>query len=166
MSSDSDNIWKCKCGCVSKQSHRSRWAFISRYRKNCSFRYTDINLNINKPSSSSLINKLTLGRKNIHTNTEYEQTIFIKKVKFDEKTKKIIIETDDIETNNLDVNNQMINDMVEINDIPNSNTNTNTDTDTDTNTNINVDTNTSTHKYDDILMESDLIELRDLLGIE
>ena len=32
--SDNSPKWNCKCGCISKQSHRSRWAFISKHKCN------------------------------------------------------------------------------------------------------------------------------------
>lgn len=86
-----NNIWKCKCGCSSKQSHRSRWSFISRYKKNYSDKYRKINNNLE--NESSLVNKLRIKRNN--TNLSQEIMIPVKKVKFDEITKKIIVETED-----------------------------------------------------------------------
>ena len=90
------DVWKCKCGCVSKQSHRSKWAFISRYSRNYSSKYKNINWDKDDLNSeSSLVKKLKI----IHTSTNnnQEQIIPIKKVKYDEITQKILLEIEDSE---------------------------------------------------------------------
>lgn len=109
MSTDFKGDWNCKCGCVSKHSHRSRWAFITR----CKYQSKLINYNLNfindEKTTNSLINKLCLKRKN--QNIESELTINVKRVRYDETTKKIIIETNDtnkeINETNKEINKQV-----------------------------------------------------------
>jgi hypothetical protein len=83
-----ESKWSCKCGCISKQSHRSRWAFISRYKCNHLTKYK--NIIEDEQSNNSLINKLLLKRTN--SDKESIQFIPVKRVKFDVNTGKIIIE--------------------------------------------------------------------------
>lgn len=91
-----DNVWKCKCGCMSKKSHRARWAFISIYKRNNTSKYKNSNWDRdNLNSESSLVKKLKI----IHTrtNNNQEQLIPIKKVKYDEITKQIVLEIEQSE---------------------------------------------------------------------
>ncbi len=85
---DDISQWNCKCGCVSKYSHRSRWAFISKYKHNSLTKYK--NIQEENQSNNSLINKLLLKRTN--SNTESIRFVPVKKVKYDSATGKIIIE--------------------------------------------------------------------------
>lgn len=90
--SKSDEIWKCKCCCVSKQSHRGRWAFISTYKHNNFSKYKKINCDQDDLNSESrLVDKFRIKR-NIEN---HEKLIPVKKVKFDEITNKIILEIDE-----------------------------------------------------------------------
>lgn len=87
-----DEVWKCKCGCASKHSHKARWAFISTYKRNYSSKYKKAvvdndDLNV----ESNLVKKLKI----IHTRSNNEQYVPIKKVKYDEITKQIVVEIDE-----------------------------------------------------------------------
>lgn len=91
-----NEIWKCKCGCASKHSHKSRWAFISTYKRNYSSKYKKANWDKDDLNTeSSLVKKLKI----IHTNTNnnQEQFIPVKKVKFDEITNQIVVEIEEPE---------------------------------------------------------------------
>lgn len=91
-----DEIWKCKCGCTSKQSHKSRWAFISTYKRNYSSKYKKANWDKDDLNTeSSLVKKLKIIHAN--TNNNQEQFIPVKKVKFDEITRQIVVEIEEPE---------------------------------------------------------------------
>ena len=89
MSNDFKEKWKCKCGCISKQSHKSRWAFISKYNRNYSFKYNNLKKD-DLNSESSLMKKLRI----IHskTNNNLELCVPNRKVKYDEITKQIVLD--------------------------------------------------------------------------
>ena len=92
--SEYNEVWKCKCGCASKYSHKARWAFISRYKSNYSSKYKKANWNKDElDTESSLVRKFKI----IHTrtNNNQKQYIPIKKVKFDEITQQIILEIEE-----------------------------------------------------------------------
>lgn len=87
-----DEVWKCKCGCTSKHSHKARWAFISTYKRNYSSKYTKANWdNDDLNTESNLVKKLKI----IHTRTNNKQYVPIKKVKYDEISKQIVVEIDE-----------------------------------------------------------------------
>lgn len=91
-----DEVWKCKCGCVSKYSHKARWAFISTYKRNYSSKYKKANWDEEDLNTeSNLVKKLKI----IHekTNNNQEQYVPIKKVKFDEITRQIVLEIEEPE---------------------------------------------------------------------
>lgn len=91
-----DEIWKCKCGCASKHSHKARWAFISTYKRNYSSNYKKDNLDKEDLNTeSSLVKKLKI----IHTrpNDNQEKYVPIKKVKYDEITRQIVLEIEEPE---------------------------------------------------------------------
>ena len=93
--SNCNETWKCKCGCISKYSHKARWAFISKYKCNYLSKYKKINLN-NLGDESSLINKLKIKKS---TNNQ-EQFIPVKKVKYDENTCQMVVEIEKSELSN------------------------------------------------------------------
>lgn len=77
-----NNRWVCKCKCLTKQQHKSKWAFISRYKKpklNYLYEFDEKN--------SSTVNKFFL-------NNNLNIVLPIKKVKFDILSGKIIIDQD------------------------------------------------------------------------
>lgn len=89
-----DEVWKCKCGCASKHSHKARWAYISTY--NYSSKYKKANLDKDDLNTeTSLVKKLKI----IHTrpNNNQEQYVPIKKVKFDEISNQIVVEIEEPE---------------------------------------------------------------------
>lgn len=91
-----DEVWKCKCGCASKHSHKARWAFISTYKRNYSSKYKKANLDKDDLNTeSNLVKKLKI----IHTrsNNNQEQYVPIKKVKYDEITRQIVLEIEEPE---------------------------------------------------------------------
>lgn len=91
-----DEVWKCKCGCASKHSHRARWAFISTYKRNYSSKYKKANWDKDDLNTeSSLMKKLKI----IHgkTNNNQEQYVPVKKVKFDKITNQIVVEIEEPE---------------------------------------------------------------------
>lgn len=87
-----NEVWKCKCKCTSKHSHKARWAFISTYNRNYSSKYKNAHLNKEDlDSETSLVKKLKIKR----TIDNQEQYVPIKKVKFDEITHQIVLEIDE-----------------------------------------------------------------------
>lgn len=92
--SECTDVWKCKCGCASKQLHRLRWVLISKYKCNYSFKHKKTNwIDDDLNSESSLVRKLKIKR----TNNNLEQFIPVKKVKFDEITQQIVVEIEEIQ---------------------------------------------------------------------
>lgn len=90
--SECDEVWKCKCGCISKHSHKARWAFISTYKCSYSSKYTKANRdNDDLNVESNLVKKLKI----IHTRSNDKQYVPIKKVKYDEISKQIVVEIDE-----------------------------------------------------------------------
>ena len=91
-----NEVWKCKCGCITKHSHKARWAFISTYKRNYSSKYKKINWDKDDLNTESdLVRKLKI----FHTrsNNNQEQYVPIKKVKFDEITQQIVLEIEEPE---------------------------------------------------------------------
>jgi hypothetical protein len=89
-----DDVWKCKCGCASKHSHKARWAFISTYKRNYSSKYKKANWNKEDLNTeSSLVKKLKII--NARPNDNQEQYVPIKKVKFDEISNQIVVEIEE-----------------------------------------------------------------------
>jgi len=110
MTSIAIDIWNCKCRCVSKQSHRSRWAFITRYKYQSKLINSNLNFINDETTTNGLINKLCLKRTN--QNFESEQIINVKRVRYDETTKKIIIETNEIKKTNKKINKLVLSKIV------------------------------------------------------
>lgn len=92
--SEYNNVWKCKCGCTSKHSHKAHWAFISKYKRKYSSKYKKVNWDKDDLNTESgLVRKLKI----IHTrsNNNQEQCVPVKKVKFDEITRQIVLEIEE-----------------------------------------------------------------------
>lgn len=91
-----DEVWKCKCGCASKHSHKAHWAFISTYKRNYCSKYKKANWDKDDLNTeTSLVKKLKIIHAN--TNNNQEQFIPVKKVKFDEITRQIVVEIEEPE---------------------------------------------------------------------
>jgi len=89
-----NEIWKCKCNCASKYSHKARWAYISTYKRNYSSKYKKTNLDKdNLTIESNLVKKFKI----FHTrpNNNQEHFIPIKKVKFDKMTNQIVVDIEE-----------------------------------------------------------------------
>lgn len=99
MISTNDNLWSCKCNCVSKQAHKSHWAFVSKcskYRYLQNMKRLDLDI-LENETKSGLVKKLMIKKTQINKNTE--QIIIVNKVVYDKEKKQIIVETN--ETNKL-----------------------------------------------------------------
>jgi hypothetical protein len=99
MKSNVEKIWNCKCKCVSKYAHKARWAFVSKSKKRYSSKYDNLKI-LNENTSSNLVKKLLLKKTNSKSNIESSQVILVKKVRYDEKKKQIIV--DETVDNNID----------------------------------------------------------------
>jgi hypothetical protein len=88
MHENSNSVWKCKCNCISKQSHKSKWAFVSKYKNFSKYKKSSEN----ELTNSNLVNKLLLKKTN---RDKTIQLIPVKKVKYDNLLGKIIIESND-----------------------------------------------------------------------
>lgn len=95
---NTNDVWNCKCKCVSKQAHKTKWAFVSMHKKNyyskCAkyTKYGQEDLN----NESALVKKLF--KKNSLNQQNNKQIIPAKRVKFDEVTQQIVIELVDEKT--------------------------------------------------------------------
>jgi hypothetical protein len=95
-----NNIWSCKCRCVTKKAHSTKWAFISIYKK------TKINkkkTKINKKKyqeqhiQTEFIEEIELEKDIELDQTINNQNILFPKVRYDKILNKIVIQTN-IET--------------------------------------------------------------------
>ena len=144
MTSISENNWKCKCGCVSKQTHKFKWVLISKYNA-----HNSSNIQF-ETDSNSLFNKLTLKGNNSEkrkiSEIKCNYLSPTKKVKYDENTKKIIIDDDDINNTNDTNDSNNINNINDAFDLNNHSSN-------------------SSEFLSKIIFENNLIELRDLFQL-
>lgn len=138
MKSNIDKTWNCKCKCVSKFAHRARWAFVSKYKKKYSSKYDNLKI-LNNETNNCLVKKLLL--KKTQSNIKTNQVILVKKVRYDEKKKEIIIE-ETINNDNLNLDNKA------------------------NKANKANGKKSVLHKESSVLIEKDLMELKDLLNIK
>lgn len=90
MLSSNENSWNCKCKCVSQQTHKARWAFISKYKHDQYIKRLGLDISENE-SNSGLIKKLMIKKTN--NNLMTEQIIMVNEVVYDKEKKQIIVQT-------------------------------------------------------------------------
>lgn len=90
MSLINENLWNCKCKCVSQQAHKSRWSFISKYKHEQYIKRLGFDI-LENESNSGLVKKLMIKKTN--NNLQTEQIIMVNKVVYDKEKKQIIVQT-------------------------------------------------------------------------
>lgn len=117
--SNDNKIWSCKCKCTTKKAHRTKWAFISMYKKNNKEKFKN-----NKKSQcvqTEIVDKtidevvLDQNEEILESEKSIDKNILYPKVRYDKILNKIVIDLDtQIQTDlekNMSLNKTTINDI-------------------------------------------------------